>query len=189
MSKPLVVTVTNTNSESKPTLLAMKGGQSVDPDLIKIRDMWIGGNAQDREIAMGWLTEKLKSKVGAAANILLLYLTYRMQDEDGNEKTKFSMKDGYCFEKYALDEQNYFEMSFETYPIYFGKDYRYRFRFDFTLEGERIVDEMNDYSRNKVGEDEPIYDFSVWVLGKLIENKKIPRIVWLNGTIDYPQPQ
>jgi hypothetical protein len=68
---------------------------------------------------------------------------------------------------YILDGNNYCRMKFTTYPIAFGKDYRYTVDMSAKYEGKYIVAETNDYSRYQVGMEQPEFDFSCRLCEKL----------------------
>ncbi len=119
----------------------------------KIRELWLEGNEEDQIIAGEWLAQ-LIGEDNAVANLWVL--SYQHDSEDD--------------EDYVLDEDNFLKMKFETYPIRFGKDYRYRVTIAAKLNGEIIVDGVNDYSRYDVGNGQPKFDFILAACDKLRKN-------------------
>lgn len=109
------------------------------------------GNDEDVNISKSWLQE-LVGEANASANLYVLSAFYRGKD--------------YWLD-YMQDDENSCIMSFKTYPIYFGKDYRYTVKMIAKYKGDTIVDTSNDYSRYQVGNEQPEFDFCQLVCDKL----------------------
>jgi hypothetical protein len=111
-------------------------------DLLKIRTMWLSGDQEDMQLAMQWLTQ-LIGELDTAANLFALSF-YNDWEDDSD---------------YIVDEGTFWRMRFRTFPVYFGKDYRYEVTFHSKLLTEEIVNTSKEYSRWQVGNCEPKWDF------------------------------
>lgn len=111
-------------------------------DLWKIREMYLSDDAEDKDIARKWLCQLIGER-NANANLFILTF-YKDWDDDSD-----------CI----IDADNYWKMKFETYPIAFGKNYRYTVKMIAMFGGEEILFEEKDYSRYAVGNGDPKWDF------------------------------
>jgi len=117
----------------------------------KIREMWLSENEEDKNIAYEWLCNAI-GKYDADANFFVLTF-YKHTEDDDTE----------CF----LSDYAFWKMNFKTYPIYFGKDYRYTVEMIANFHGKEIVNTFNDYSRYNVGNCEPKWDLCQMICDKL----------------------
>lgn len=107
----------------------------------KIKEFYFSDNPEDKTLAEDWLIHLLGEN-DAAANMFVLEI-YRDMETDEN---------------IIIDEETYCKMKFDTFPIYFGKNYMYRVSFDIKFQGQIISDSWCEYSRWQVGNSEPKYD-------------------------------
>lgn len=114
----------------------------MEENLWKIREMYLSDNQEDKTLAFQWLCQLIGQK-DANANLFILTF-YKNWDDDSD-----------C----TVDGGNWWAMRFETYPISFGKDYRYRVRMIAKFGGEEILDTTMDYGRFAVGNGQPKFDF------------------------------
>lgn len=111
-------------------------------DLWKIRLMYLSDNSEDKDIAYKWLCQLVGLK-DANANLFIISF-YKDWDDDSD---------------HFIDDNNFWKMIFKTYPISFGKDYRYRVRMIAKFGGVEVMDEEMDYGRFGVGNGQPKFDF------------------------------
>lgn len=111
-------------------------------DCWKIREMYLSDDAEDKDIAYQWLCKTIGLK---DANANLFILTFYKDWEDDSD----------CI----IDDNNFWKMKFKTYPISFGKDYRYRVSMIAKFGGVEIMNEEMDYGRFGVGTGQPKFDF------------------------------
>jgi hypothetical protein len=117
----------------------------------KIREMYLSDNEEDRDIAYGWLCNSI-GKYDADANIFILTF-YKDKEDDDTE----------CF----LSDYAFWKIHFNSYPISFGKNYRYNVRLTANFHGKEIVDTYKDYSRYQVGTNDPKWDLCQMICDKL----------------------
>lgn len=111
-------------------------------DLWKIRQMYLSDNSEDKDIAYNWLCQLIGLK-DANANCFILTF-YKDWDDDSD---------------HIIDDNNYWKMKFKTYPISFGKDYRYKVTMIAKFGGVEVMNEEMDYGRFGVGNGQPKFDF------------------------------
>lgn len=109
--------------------------------LRKIRKLYFSDDTEEVDIAKGWLAQ-LIGEENAKANLLLL-LFWRDWESDDDE---------------TYDTDNYYSMSFRTYPTGFGRDYRYTVKVKTIFKGEKIVNDQLSYSRRQVADGDPKCD-------------------------------
>lgn len=142
------------NSEQKDQHLQSSGNIANAPlsaapsseDLWKIREMYLSDDEENKEIAYKWLCQLIGLK---DANANLFILTFYKDWEDDSD----------CI----IDDNNWWKMKFKTYPISFGKNYRYRVTMTAKFGGVEIMDEEMDYGRFGVGTGQPKWDFCDWL--------------------------
>jgi hypothetical protein len=110
--------------------------------LWKIKEMYFSDDIESRSIGIGWLHQLIGEK-DALANLFVL-MFYRDWDDDSDM---------------IIDEDNFCKMKFNTYPISFGKDYRYRVCRVAKFNGVELLNDDQEYSRWQVGNGEPKWDF------------------------------
>lgn len=121
-----------------------------DADLLKIREMYLSGEDEDKRIAENWLKQLIGER-DAEANLFIL-LFYKDWDDDSDEK---------------LNDGTWYKIKFSTYQSGFGKNYKYEVVMLAHFQGQEIVNTSNDYSRWKVGNGEPKWEFCQLVCDKL----------------------
>lgn len=107
----------------------------------KIKELYYSDDAEDKELAKNWLISII-GHPQAEANLFVLSI-YKDMDDDSD---------------IFIDDNNHCQMRFKTFPVYFGKDYRYDVAFAVFFNGELIVSKQNEYSRYQVGNGEPKYN-------------------------------
>lgn len=113
--------------------------------------MYLSRIIEDVEIAAQWLVQ-LIGESNAVANLFILESFYRNQD---------------TWRDTVIDDYNFCKMSFKTFPVSFGKDYRYDIEMICVYAGEKIVEWRREYSRFEVGNNQPEFDFSCSVCDQL----------------------
>ena len=108
----------------------------------KIREMYLSDNQEDKTLAYQWLCQLIGLK-DANANLFILSF-YKDLDDDTD---------------YIIDDDNWWKMKFKTYPISFGKDYRYKVAMIAKFGGVEVMNEETDYGRFGVGTGQPKFDF------------------------------
>lgn len=107
----------------------------------KIKELYYSDDIEDKELAKNWLISII-GRPQAEANLFVLSI-YRDMDDDSD---------------IIIDDENYCKMRFNTFPISFGKNYRYNVAIDVKFKGELIVSKENEYSRYQVGDGDPKYN-------------------------------
>lgn len=115
-------------------------------DCWRIREMYLSDNEEDKDIAYKWMCKAIGLK---DANANLFILTFYKDWEDDSD----------CI----VDDNNFWKMKFKTYPISFGKDYRYKVSMIAKFGGVEICNEEMDYGRFGVGTGQPKWDFCHWL--------------------------
>lgn len=130
----------------------MSTGATLLPEqFFKIREMWLLDDEEDKAIAYEWLCKEI-GKYDADANLFVLTF-YKFKEDDDTE----------CF----LSDYAFWKMEFKTYPVYFGKDYRYSIQMVANFHGKEIVNTYHDYSRYDVGNCKPKWDLCQLICDKL----------------------
>jgi hypothetical protein len=123
----------------KPSLPAAPS----NADLAKIAKMYLSDDAEDKHIAYNWLMQLVGMK-DANANLFILTF-YKDWESDNGER---------------IDEKNWWDLNFKTYPVGFGrKNYKYTVTAKAVFGGIELVNEQFDYSRFAVGNGQPKWDF------------------------------
>lgn len=131
-----------TTASSPNSTNAMLAAALSSEDSWKIRTMYLSDDEEDKDIAYKWLCQTIGLN-DANANLFILTF-YKDWEDDSN-----------CI----IDDNNFWKMKFKTYPISFGKDYRYTVSMIANFGGVEIMNEEMDYGRFAVGTGQPKFDF------------------------------
>lgn len=114
----------------------------LDVNLAKIAKMYLSDDAEDKYIACNWLSQLIGIK-NANANLFILSF-YKDWESDSGE---------------TIDDKNWWDLTFKTYLVRFGKDYKYTVQAKAVFAGVEIFNERFDYTRFAVGNGQPKWDF------------------------------
>lgn len=116
---------------------------------IKIVELFFSEYAEDRRFAKDWLSNEIGIESANANFVILLF--YRDWESDSKE---------------VLDDNNYFDMKFNTYSTGYGNNYRYEVICSAKVNG-KCYNISDTYSRNDVSMGEPKFYFMQWLSKEL----------------------